>query len=722
MGKETAKGRAVRSDPPHTARCRYSGSSFTSELSNDAHSLKAKQPDLTATQPCSRIPKSRTFSVLSSLTQSFSRGSLSSRGTSSRHVSGESVSSSIDSTQDTIRKPSYVPLRKSGSQSDTAALKSPTLTSTTPRSPSLPAAGMFWRESISPPTGRPSANLREITTAMPPQYWAGRFMALQDRFHNELLEPFHLSRMCEVQAAPRQTSAQASAAAQNNPSTSAYAITRARQASNSSTTAATFSRLPNSGIRIPQSATSGAILQSTPYTTSATTTDNPPPSYEQMMRLSSSRYPSLGGQSTTLRLVSSGTHHLLPASGTASTITTIDENAVLEYAHHTGAAARVGMTTNSRNDHLITSSTTATTPTQNPSCNLAPTTTTAATTAVRGATTGLTAAVADDETSRARRVFLHLARLCTTAEARASLLDWQVQYACRLGRPELLPAGACMRDGLEIRRAGGKGGGKEEEEEEDEKKKGHGKVWSIGSSGGGGMAGGDGIEHRPQHHQQQQHRQMSVHEFSERGKELVRRLGRLRRSLIRDGHHNDIQNDHHEKGRDGDGGENEASGCQDCHKESDGTKDGDGGEAKDKEGHRRSFLHRKQSESRRDEDDEVKAFSWYGKEHRSVAQEKENRDGQHHSLFPSSQAERGEEERRGGKAFSRYGRSDDTHAVQEKDEAVSGPSHGNASGNDIQKTEDQDSLMVDLERLSFGKKCKDKSEKRGSVASRFSFF
>ncbi|KAL2172673.1 hypothetical protein VTG60DRAFT_4119 [Thermothelomyces hinnuleus] len=46
-----------------------------------------------------------------------------------------------------------------------------------------------------------SNNPKEITTAMPPQYWAGRFMALQDRFHNELLESHRLARICGGQSA-----------------------------------------------------------------------------------------------------------------------------------------------------------------------------------------------------------------------------------------------------------------------------------------------------------------------------------------------------------------------------------------------------------------------------------------------------------------------------------------------------------------------------------------
>lgn len=104
---------------------------------------------------------------------------------------------------------------------------------------------------------------RLVTSAMPPQYWAGRFMALNDQLQNALLEPERLARVCMGQkpilARSSSNTATAAAAAHNNPSTSAYAIRRLahRIASGG------YSRQPQQPVRrIPQSATSGAVLQS----------------------------------------------------------------------------------------------------------------------------------------------------------------------------------------------------------------------------------------------------------------------------------------------------------------------------------------------------------------------------------------------------------------------------------------------------------------------------
>ncbi|KAL2147522.1 hypothetical protein VTI28DRAFT_8777 [Corynascus sepedonium] len=90
---------------------------------------------------------------------------------------------------------------------------------------------------------------------MPPQYWAGRFMAMSDRFHNEVLEPARLT--------------------QNEFSASVYANPRAVQAGRYTSTLNNLSPQPNRS-RISLSTTSCAILQSTLYNTKPS-----PPSYTQ---------------------------------------------------------------------------------------------------------------------------------------------------------------------------------------------------------------------------------------------------------------------------------------------------------------------------------------------------------------------------------------------------------------------------------------------------------
>uniref|UniRef100_L2FTP2 Uncharacterized protein n=1 Tax=Colletotrichum fructicola (strain Nara gc5) TaxID=1213859 RepID=L2FTP2_COLFN len=110
-----------------------------------------------------RIPKSRTMTVLSNLTASLSRTSLTSftsdrkastsRSVSSRKVSGSSTSTL--STTDTSRVP-------------------------TPMSAEV--------------------NPLIINTAQSSQYWAGRFQSLHDRFHNEDLQPHSLGTLVSAHA------------------------------------------------------------------------------------------------------------------------------------------------------------------------------------------------------------------------------------------------------------------------------------------------------------------------------------------------------------------------------------------------------------------------------------------------------------------------------------------------------------------------------------------
>ncbi|KAF4973510.1 hypothetical protein FSARC_207 [Fusarium sarcochroum] len=48
--------------------------------------------------------------------------------------------------------------------------------------------------------------------------------------------------------------------------------------------------------------------------------------------------------------------------------------------------------------------------------------------------------------ARCLRIFQHLENLCTTSEARRSLLSWQQTYARRMGKPQLLPQGGRMEN------------------------------------------------------------------------------------------------------------------------------------------------------------------------------------------------------------------------------------------------------------------------------------
>ncbi|KAL0766929.1 hypothetical protein CaCOL14_010500 [Colletotrichum acutatum] len=122
-----------------------------------------------------RLPKSRTFTVLSNLTSSLSRTSLSSFTGSDRKASHQTVAS-----------------RKTSSSS--------TLTTTIPTRTPTPMT--------------PEVNPLIITTAQPSAYWSGRFMSLQDRFQGESLQEQTLSIFVTAHASKASILAQQRAAYQ----------------------------------------------------------------------------------------------------------------------------------------------------------------------------------------------------------------------------------------------------------------------------------------------------------------------------------------------------------------------------------------------------------------------------------------------------------------------------------------------------------------------------
>ncbi|KAK1449303.1 hypothetical protein CMEL01_08618 [Colletotrichum melonis] len=122
-----------------------------------------------------RLPKSRTFTVLSNLTASLSRTSLASFTGSDRKASLQTVAS-----------------RKTSSSS--------TLTTSIPTRTPTPMS--------------PEVNPLIITTAQPSAYWSGRFMSLQDRFQGESLQEQTLSIFVTAHASKASILAQQRAAYQ----------------------------------------------------------------------------------------------------------------------------------------------------------------------------------------------------------------------------------------------------------------------------------------------------------------------------------------------------------------------------------------------------------------------------------------------------------------------------------------------------------------------------
>ncbi|KAI8953010.1 hypothetical protein F4801DRAFT_598850 [Xylaria longipes] len=113
------------------------------------------------------IPRSRTFSVFSNLTASLSRTSLGQlTGSDSRRTSTSSKS--------TIRKNNTPYMNpQSASSTSSQALLNP---------------------------GVEIAKHRQIYTAQSSAYWAGRFIALQDRFQSEMLMPENLTMLVHAHA------------------------------------------------------------------------------------------------------------------------------------------------------------------------------------------------------------------------------------------------------------------------------------------------------------------------------------------------------------------------------------------------------------------------------------------------------------------------------------------------------------------------------------------
>ncbi|KAI1757984.1 hypothetical protein F4782DRAFT_536673 [Xylaria castorea] len=113
------------------------------------------------------IPKSRTFSVISNLTASLSRTSLGQlTGSDSRRTS--------TSSKGTARKDKTPYINpKSASSTSSQTLRSP------------------WVE---------TASHRQVYTAQSSAYWAGRFMALQDRFQSETLMPENMKILVHAHA------------------------------------------------------------------------------------------------------------------------------------------------------------------------------------------------------------------------------------------------------------------------------------------------------------------------------------------------------------------------------------------------------------------------------------------------------------------------------------------------------------------------------------------
>ncbi len=193
-----------------------------------------------------RLPKSRTMNVLSSISQSFSRSSITSISRN-RDASGSSASSGTAAGASGM----------SGFRSSRSSLS---------RANGHP--GDFARASqLQKPTPG-LANPRLITTAQPSAYWSGRFAALHDRFHSELLSPQNLHTIIEAHAVQSSFS---EPGILSNPPAKIYGPCRTQPAYEPNIGAPSA----NGPGRIPFSSTGSAVLQMSRSTSIANVTQAP---------------------------------------------------------------------------------------------------------------------------------------------------------------------------------------------------------------------------------------------------------------------------------------------------------------------------------------------------------------------------------------------------------------------------------------------------------------
>lgn len=349
------------------------------------------------------LPKSRGLHILSSFTQSLSRGSLSRSTNRTRDAGG---SSSTNPTP--APKTSRLSLPRFGRKSLEPMLEKKTEDQTPEK------------QEIPPPSPLPASlpvpdNPRFVVRAMPPQYWTGRFLALHDQFHNEVLEPRNLNTIIEAQVAQfsfcgDNNPAPETAGALNNPSTSVYAPNRIPRLSlgnynppkNLQHSSNLVARHPS---RIPQSQTSNAVLES-PQKTSNQNAPSPMSS-----RLSGPR---------------SQPPSRLP-SYDQSTASVVPAPLRLPLRQEPPETRTQKAPKAKKND-----------PAQD----------------MRRAFLKAASEALIDDDSRCRRVIVNLEGLCMTEEALRSLYDWQEDFARRTKREGLLPPGASIRDPRQSRKTG----------------------------------------------------------------------------------------------------------------------------------------------------------------------------------------------------------------------------------------------------------------------------
>ncbi|KAK1832012.1 hypothetical protein QBC39DRAFT_257606 [Podospora conica] len=227
---------------------------------------------------------------------------------------------------------------------------------------------------------------------MPSQYWSGRFMSLHDKARSQMLEKHNLGIIIEAQARrapnrkPQDQTAPVPINPYNNPSTSIYAPPRAHSL-----------RTSNNGaqpLRMPHSATTTAIhdvIREASYHIPPAPHAKQPPYTQPPLRLPSQPIapPSRPG-------------HQRRESGQCNSLSNAAQRG--DYHHN-------NPTTTTTHELLVAE-----------------------------------AAVLTDDDRRCRLALAELDGLCATDAALRSFRAWQLEYARKTRRRELLPVGATMEE------------------------------------------------------------------------------------------------------------------------------------------------------------------------------------------------------------------------------------------------------------------------------------
>ena len=209
-----------------TAYPTYTINGNTEDSRNDENYKEVpKSPD-----PETRIPKSRTMTVLSSLTQSFSRSSIKNLSGSRHPSSGSSASTTTEPMSKMSRLPRSSTAQKPGELQEGAYRK---------------LSEQYRSDQLDP---------RLVYTAQPSSYWTGRFVSLRDQLYGEQLARSNLDVIVEAYSHGNSTIPWQPSTGTRSTSTYQPPQTRAIDASK-------YCKM--SDRHIPLSSTSGTVMDTT---------------------------------------------------------------------------------------------------------------------------------------------------------------------------------------------------------------------------------------------------------------------------------------------------------------------------------------------------------------------------------------------------------------------------------------------------------------------------